>query len=77
MNDILLAYINQHFVDEEEQESVTENDDLLSEGILDSLGMMKLIRFVEDEFDVKVQPEDMTVENFTSVRSIVDYLKSQ
>ena len=77
MNDILLTYINRHFVDEAEQELVTEDEDLLGGGILDSLGMMKLIRFVEDEFDIKVQPEDMTVENFTSVRSIVDYLKSQ
>jgi acyl carrier protein len=52
-------------------------NDLLSEGIIDSLGMMKLIRFIEDKFDLKVRPEDMTIENFTSIETISNYIQGR
>ena len=77
MDEILINYINEQFADDQQGEPIQPEDDLLSEGVLDSFGMMKLIRFIEDNFDVKVQPEDMTIENFTSVSSIVRYVSGQ
>lgn len=49
-------------------------EDLLGSGIIDSIGMMKLIAFFEEEFKISVPPEEMTVENFMTVQSIADYL---
>ena len=49
-------------------------EDLLGNGIVDSLGMMQLVVFLEKEFKVKVAPGDMTVENFNTVSSISEYL---
>jgi len=77
MNEILINYINEQFTDDELEEAIELQDDLLSEGILDSFGMMKLIRFIEVKFDVKVRPEDMTIENFTSIASITTYIQQQ
>ena len=59
MQTILINYINDQFLEDQPQESIDVQDDLLSEGIIDSLGMMKLIRFIEEKFDIKVRPEDM------------------
>jgi len=77
MDEILINYINEQFADDQQEEPIQPEDDLLSEGVLDSFGMMKLIRFIEDNFDIKVQPEDMTIENFTSVETIVRYISAQ
>ena len=77
MDKILIKYINEHFSDDPTAESIGLQDDLLSEGLLDSFGMMKLIRFIEDKFETKVQPQDMTIENFTSIETILNYLSSQ
>jgi acyl carrier protein len=74
MDKILIKYINEHFSDDLSEESIGLQDDLLSEGLLDSFGMMKLIRFIEEKFETKVQPKDMTIENFTSIETIMDYL---
>ena len=74
MDKILIKYINEHFSDDLSEESRGLQDDLLSEGLLDSFGMMKLIRFIEEKFETKVQPKDMTIENFTSIETIMDYL---
>ena len=53
---------------------LSADENLLSTGLIDSLGMMKLIGFIEREFNCKVQPQDMTIENFISVEAMCKYL---
>ena len=77
MERILIDYITDQFSEDHPQDAIGLKDDLLSEGIIDSLGMMKLIRFIEDKFEIKVRPEDMTIENFTSVEKISGYIRKQ
>ena len=45
-------------------------DDLINTGILDSLGIMKLILFIEEKFSVKITDEDLIPENFESIQTI-------
>lgn len=75
MKEILLNYINEQVINDAETEQVEADDDLLGSGILDSLGMMRFILFIENEFSIKVPPEDMTIENFMSVDTIAAYLE--
>ena len=55
-------------------EEIDTQDDLLGSGIIDSMGMMKLVIFIETELDIKIPDEDMTIEHFMTLRSIMDYL---
>lgn len=73
MNEKIITYIKEE-ISLESIDSIDLNEDLLGNGIVDSLGMMKLVIFLEKEFQVKIGPEDMTVENFHSVQSIANYL---
>lgn len=75
MNEIILNYIREQLTHGQADGEITEEDDLLGSGILDSLGMMRLILFLENEFDVSIPPEDMTIENFMTVSHIRTYLK--
>lgn len=54
--------------------SVTQNDNLLTDGLVDSLGMMRFIRFIEDTYDLEIPPEDVIIENFRTIGVIIDYL---
>ncbi len=74
MNEILIKYIQEQLLNNEMEEELEAQDDLLGDGILDSLGMMKLILFIETEFEIKVPPQDMVIENFMTVQHIGDYL---
>lgn len=50
------------------------DDNLLMSGLIDSIGMMRLVSFIEEQFGFAVPPEDFTIENFSSVNSIVNYV---
>jgi acyl carrier protein len=77
MNEILIKYIQETLLNNEMDNELDAQDDLLGGGILDSLGMMKLILFIETKFDIKVPPEDMVIENFMTVGHINDYLSKK
>lgn len=50
---------------------------LLENGIVDSLGVMELVMFVQTEFAVKVDPLDVTPENFDSVERLARYVRGK
>ncbi len=51
-------------------------DDLLifKEGILDSMGLVSLISFLEEEFNIKVSDKDLVEENFESINAITEFI---
>ena len=56
--------------------TLNDDDDLLLSGLIDSLGVVRLITFIEETFDTHIPPEDITIENFGTVQSIADYIQS-
>jgi acyl carrier protein len=49
---------------------VGHGDDLLAAGIVDSLGVLDVVAFVEREFSVTVNDEDLSPENFRSIERL-------
>jgi len=49
----------------------------LEEGIIDSMNVMQLILFVEEEFGLRVPDQDITPDNFDSVSRIAAYVRRQ
>ena len=56
---------------------VFSDTDLLKTGLIDSLGIMRLVAFLENEFKTTIPAQDLTLENFSSVNTIVSYLESR
>jgi acyl carrier protein len=50
---------------------------LTSHGVLDSMGVLELIMFIEERFSVKVPDEDTLPENLDSVERIVRYVEGR
>ena len=51
--------------------------ELLMSGIVDSMGAMRLVAFIEKTWEVRIPPQDVTVENFGTIRDISDYVRSR
>lgn len=69
----IVDYIQVEFI-KEEGETLSTDEDLLGGGILDSLGIMKLISYLEREFEIQIPPKDMVIENFIDVNAMCQYI---
>jgi len=50
---------------------------LLETGILDSLSLLRLVMFIQDQFGIAVDDLDLVPEHFASVDAICAYLRSR
>lgn len=50
------------------------NDKLLETGMIDSLGVLDLVHYLEEEFSVVISDEDLQPENFDSVESVTAFV---
>ncbi len=68
MEQSIKEYIAQEFLHDKPNNVLEGN--LVEEGVIDSLGIMTLIAYVEKQFGARIKPEDVVVENFESVAAI-------
>lgn len=77
MEETIISFIKTHLLDDGFDDELLADDDLLNGGLIDSLGVVRLIAFIEETYSVKVPPQDMVIENFVSVQAVVEYLNSK
>ena len=57
------------------KQSLDPDEDLLEQRIIDSMGILKLVVFLEETHGIKVMDEDVVPENFQSLNSIVRFVE--
>jgi acyl carrier protein len=59
------------------KENLNPDEDLLEQGIIDSLGILKLIVFLEEAFGTKVSEEEIIPENFQTLNTISKFVEQK
>lgn len=54
--------------------TLTDETDLLNAGIIDSLGILRMVSFIEEQTGLQVPDEDVVFEHFQSIRAIAEYI---
>jgi len=54
-----------------------EDTKLVEEEIIDSLGIFLLLGFIKERFDVEVDPEDVTIDNFATIGAITSLVEKK
>jgi acyl carrier protein len=54
-----------------------DEESFLETGLIDSTGILELIQFLEESFDIVVEDEDMVPENLDSIQRVTKYLGSK
>jgi acyl carrier protein len=67
-------YITENFLYARPDRMVAEDEHLMERGIVDSMGMMELITFLEDRFGVQPGDEEITEQNFATLRRIATFV---
>jgi acyl carrier protein len=71
------SYIDDNFLYMRPDAVLDDDDSLLGTGIIDSMGVMELIVFVESEFELTVGDAEVTKDNFDSVATIARFVESK
>lgn len=57
-----------------EPDDLSNDASLLDEGIVDSTGVLEVIGFIEETFDVTIEDEEMLPENLDSIAFIIAFV---
>lgn len=58
-------------------EKLNYDTPLFEKGIIDSTGVLELVAFIEDNFNVIVADDELVLENFSSLNAIEKFLNSK
>jgi acyl carrier protein len=56
---------------------IKSQDKLLESGIIDSLGILDLVAFVEENFGIVLSDDELTPENFQSIERLTAFVQSK
>ena len=71
MSKVVRDYIIREYVQEGDEQEITETTPLISSGLVDSFSMVSLLRFLEKKYSIHIPDADATPEAFDTVERIV------
>jgi acyl carrier protein len=74
---VINDYVSRELVQDQSLLPLADDTSLLETGILDSLGLLKLVVFLEERFGIAMGDTDLLPENFATVNAICDYVRAR
>ena len=71
------AFILREFLDGEDPGALTPTTQMFTTGILDSIATLKLIAFLEKEFDISIEAHEADAQNLDTLDDIVRLVTSK
>ncbi|MDY7105948.1 MAG: acyl carrier protein [Actinomycetota bacterium] len=60
-----------------DEEPVETDTDLLLTGLVDSLGVIQIVGWLEDRLGITIEPADVTLDHFQTVERMVTYVTTR
>jgi len=67
-------FLVEEFMPDMRADEIEDDFDLIANGVIDSLGLLKVIAWLESRHELSIDIMDMVPENFSSVGAINAYL---
>jgi acyl carrier protein len=75
IKDRIRNFIIETFLFGSSESALGDDDSFLESGIIDSTGVLELVSYVEEEFEIEVKDEELVPENFDSLNKLVGYIE--
>jgi acyl carrier protein len=56
-------------------DSIADTDSFLGQGLIDSMGILELVAFLEQTYSIRVADDEVIPENLDSIRRVSDYVR--
>ena len=77
VQELVKQFILDNFLQGENPSNLTPQTELKESGILDSLSTLKLVTFLEEEFKVEFEADDLETGNLASIANIEALVRSK
>lgn len=73
--DRIREFILETFIFTDDQSALANDDSFLEKGIIDSTGVLELVMFLEEEYGLTIDDEELVPENLDSVNAINGFIQ--
>ena len=77
VEDQIREHIAAEFMGGSPASDLLDDTRMIDDEIIDSLGIFLLVTFIQERFGVEVAPEEVTIENFETVRAIANLVSGK
>ena len=71
INNKIVKYILNNFPSEFNELTLPKDESLYEIGLLDSMGVIELVEFLENEFNVRIEDDEITYEKMGSINKMI------
>jgi acyl carrier protein len=58
-------------------EDLTDDTSFLEEGIIDSTGVLELVAFIEENFSIHIEDNELIPENLDTIRNVATFISNK
>jgi len=70
-------YITENFLPSSGLDSFENEDSFMEKGIIDSTGVLELLEFIEERFNIRVEDEEVIPDNLDSLKKLSLFIKKK
>ena len=74
VRDAVAAYIRENFLYARPDYVLRDDARLLDDGIVDSMGAVELVAFLQDQYGIAIPDDEITEDNFGSIAAIATFI---
>jgi acyl carrier protein len=73
----LKNFIIENFIIDDSPDQLDHDKSFLESGIIDSTGILELVSFIEEHYDIKIEDEELIPDNLDSVNNVVKFINNK
>ena len=77
IKDQIRSFIAENFLFSNNGFDLDDDESFLEAGVVDSLGVLELVTFVEEKFEIAVSDDEIVPDNFDSVNNLAAYIDAR
>jgi acyl carrier protein len=75
--DLIREYIISDLVTSGNGEDIGDDDSLITSGVIDSMGIISLLGFLEEKFAIEISSDELLPENFETLSTITELVSGK
>lgn len=70
-------FIVNEFMHEHDLDVLRDEDSLIESGIVDSMGLVKLVSFLEKKYRIKIKEDELDIDNFNNINALTNFINKK